>query len=142
MAQILLRLEKPAPAKPGTPAHTEYVEFHLMSGNSIGRHWAVYKNGRPFSMKEKENFQDGDAVAKYVANMRKMYEGQGFKAVSGEWLGQSSNKSAKTKAAVSEASTKPPVASKTPGLGELPPGVKEDVRDGVEAALNPEALAE
>jgi hypothetical protein len=128
MAQILLRLEKKADATKTTPAHTDYYEFHLLSGNRVQRLWPLYKNGRPTAMKETENFQSTDLLKGYVANMRALYEKQGYKAVSGEWLAQEgSKKSSKSAKGSKVAAPTPsaPVVSKTPGMGELPAGALE-----------------
>jgi hypothetical protein len=132
MAQAL-RFEKSVPANPKTssPAFVAYVEFQTASGNSVTRLWNVIKKGRPFQMKENERHQSQEELKSYVKNMRKFYEDQGFKAVSGDWLAETSSsaKASKVKAKASPASTKAPVASRTPGLGELPAGVKENVSD-------------
>lgn len=101
MAQILLRFEKPVALTKTVPAHTLYIEFHLEQKNSVRRLWNVMKNNRPQALKEQENFGTPELLKGYVKNMRGLYEKQGFKAVSGEWLAQTapSKKSDKSKPA-------------------------------------------
>lgn len=74
MADLIMRLEKTEDKK------VFYVQFEKEARNGVVRLWNTYSQaGLVIAHKERENFQDSEAVARYIKNARKQYETQGFK---------------------------------------------------------------